>query len=344
MKTLTNEYCIKLAQKHNHQNPEELLKKLEDNLVLGYDVYHKGERVGVVFSLKQNGLFTFDAYNEGKDPSATWAMFKVGKEVMKELFDKHTCIIHTQHKIKEEAATLVSERLGFVETSRHEGIIIMAAGKMVRPHYKNMLLLSGGKDSCRLAYTMNFKNTLAFTYDQGFLSDIARENINRVLKDTGLNHMFYRANHYAHRLMMADFLAEKQQTMLDICSACSKGLLMEAIDMAKKLGIENVYTGFTKYTALAHNMSKEVEEIQCGVKVISPYKNKYDLKEVESFLKKRGFETDPLKTNCIFLKDIIKIHKERHGEHPFEVEAKLLAADGQITQDEFGYYILNNRS
>jgi len=67
--------------------------------------------------------------------------------------------------------------------------------------YDCLVGLSGGKDSSYLAYTLNQEhdlNVLAFTFDNGFLNDYARSNIELVVGKLGLDHFYHKIDWSIH--------------------------------------------------------------------------------------------------------------------------------------------------
>lgn len=70
--------------------------------------------------------------------------------------------------------------------------------------YDVMVGLSGGKDSTyvlyRLAKDFGLK-VLAVTYDNGFLTDFARENIKQIVDNLKIDHFFYEPNWESHRIL-----------------------------------------------------------------------------------------------------------------------------------------------
>jgi PP-loop superfamily ATP-utilizing enzyme len=195
--------------------------------------------------------------------------------------------------------------------------------------YDCLLCLSGGKDSCSLAFKLKEQGykVLAFTYDTGFLSDIAIQNVLKTVKILDLPHFMWRVESSLHGKIQQDYLDDPKQTMKDICTKCSSHIQGTAITIAKNMGIDKVVMGFTKQQQEANG--------EVSHKVINPYKKDYNLAEIEKLLKKHGIETNPIKTNCKFIKTIIKTDKKRTGENPFEREFKLLVRDGQLTKEQY---------
>jgi hypothetical protein len=68
--------------------------------------------------------------------------------------------------------------------------------------YDCLVGITGGKDSTYLAYQLKNKyrlNILAFTFDNGFLTDYARDNISQVVKKLDIDHIFYKVDWNIHK-------------------------------------------------------------------------------------------------------------------------------------------------
>jgi tRNA(Ile)-lysidine synthase TilS/MesJ len=199
--------------------------------------------------------------------------------------------------------------------------------------YDCLLCLSGGKDSCSLAFKLKEQGykVLAFTYDTGFLSDIAIQNVLKTVKILDLPHFMWRVESSLHGKIQQDYLDDPKQTMKDICTKCSSHIQGTAVAIAESMKIDKVVMGFTKQQQEANGGASP----RTKVEIVNPYQDEYNLAEIEKLLNKHGIETDPVKTNCKFIKTIIKTDKKRTGENPFEREFKLLVRDGQLTKEQY---------
>lgn len=86
--------------------------------------------------------------------------------------------------------------------------------------YDVVVGLSGGKDSTYVLLQMVKKynlNVAAVTFDNGFLSDFAKESISSTVKKLGVDHYYYKPNWNIHR----KFYKLAIQKMGDPCIACS---------------------------------------------------------------------------------------------------------------------------
>jgi amino acid adenylation domain-containing protein len=108
--------------------------------------------------------------------------------------------------------------------------------------YDAIVLLSGGKDStymlCRLA-EMDLK-MLAFTLDNGFISEGAKENIRRVVDSLGIDHIF------GQTPAMNAIFVESLQQYANVCNGCFKTLYTLAVNLAREKGIPGIITGLSR--------------------------------------------------------------------------------------------------
>ena len=100
--------------------------------------------------------------------------------------------------------------------------LIEKARVLKRP-YDCLVPLSGGKDSTYTLYLANRVyglKTLAITFDHGYLSGQARENIQNALKSCRADHLYYSVN----RLNSSQLFKVFAEKTADFCSACMRGI------------------------------------------------------------------------------------------------------------------------
>lgn len=197
--------------------------------------------------------------------------------------------------------------------------------------YDSLLMLSGGKDSCALAFQLKAEGqeVLAFTLDNSFLSEIGKSNIDKTLKILGMTGITFRpmAGEYQS-------LIDAHTSLLDTCTKCSLKTLFYALDMAKLYNIKKIYAGFTSYTSQAQALPMYKEQRIGDMTIIYPYVESYDMQAIKQLLLKHNIEYDPTKTNCIHIKDLIA----RDTQGCLEKEFNLLFKDKQMDLEEFNYY------
>ncbi len=108
--------------------------------------------------------------------------------------------------------------------------------------YDCLLLLSGGKDSTYALYQLvelGF-TPYAFTLDNGFISEGAKENIRRSVADLGVDHEF--ATTEAMNAIFRDSLERHS----NVCNGCYKTIYTLATTRAVELGIPLIVTGLSR--------------------------------------------------------------------------------------------------
>jgi len=105
-----------------------------------------------------------------------------------------------------------------------------------------MALLSGGKDSTymlgRLA-DMGLK-VLAFTLDNGYISEQAKANIRRVVTTLGVDHVF------GSTPAMNEIFVDSLKRHSNVCQGCFKTIYTLAMNTAKEKKIPFLFTGLSR--------------------------------------------------------------------------------------------------
>ncbi|MBE9066938.1 amino acid adenylation domain-containing protein [Leptolyngbya cf. ectocarpi LEGE 11479] len=108
--------------------------------------------------------------------------------------------------------------------------------------YDCMMLLSGGKDSTyALAQlvTMGFK-VFAFTLDNGYISEEAKDNIRRVVKTLDVDHQF------GTTPAMNDIFVDSLNRHCNVCNGCFKTIYTLSMQLAYGMGIPCIVTGLSR--------------------------------------------------------------------------------------------------
>jgi len=112
----------------------------------------------------------------------------------------------------------------------------------VQSEYDCMALLSGGKDSTymlgRLA-DMGLK-VLAFTLDNGYISEQAKANIRRVVTTLGVDHVF------GSTPAMNEIFVDSLKRHSNVCQGCFKTIYTLAMNTAKEKKIPFLFTGLSR--------------------------------------------------------------------------------------------------
>jgi tRNA(Ile)-lysidine synthase TilS/MesJ len=118
------------------------------------------------------------------------------------------------------------------------------------------MLYSGGKDStyslCRLV-DMGLR-VRAFTLDNGFISEEAKENIRRVTETLGVPVEF------ATTPAMAAIFRDSLMRFSNVCNGCFKTLYTLSLERARALGIPIIVTGLSRGQMFETRLSAEMFE------------------------------------------------------------------------------------
>ncbi|MDJ0579751.1 non-ribosomal peptide synthetase [Crocosphaera sp.] len=111
-----------------------------------------------------------------------------------------------------------------------------------RGEYDCLMLLSGGKDSTYVLYQlvgMGLK-VLTFTLDNGYISEQAKGNIQRVVESLNVDHIF--GNTPAMNKIFVDSL----QRHCNVCNGCFKTIYTLSMQLADEKGIPVIITGLSR--------------------------------------------------------------------------------------------------
>ncbi len=120
--------------------------------------------------------------------------------------------------------------------------------------YDCISLLSGGKDStyalCRLV-DMGLK-VLAFTLDNGYLSDEAKANIQRVVKTLRVDHI------YGSTPAMNEIFVDSLKRHANVCQGCFKTVYTLSMQEARQRGIRHIVTGLSRGQFFETRLTEEL--------------------------------------------------------------------------------------
>jgi len=108
--------------------------------------------------------------------------------------------------------------------------------------YDCIVMLSGGKDSTYMLYQLCALGLkpLAFTLENGFISTEAKDNIDRVVKALGVDHVYAATPH------MNAIFVDSLQRFANVCNGCFKTLYTLATNLAQEKKIGYVVTGLSR--------------------------------------------------------------------------------------------------
>ncbi len=120
--------------------------------------------------------------------------------------------------------------------------------------YDCLVLFSGGKDSTYMLYKMKDLGVkaLAFTLDNGFLSDEAMANIRRVVQMLGVDHVFGTTPH------MNEIFVDSLKQFSNVCNGCFKTIYTLAINLAHEKNIGYIVTGLSRGQLFETRLTEDV--------------------------------------------------------------------------------------
>lgn len=108
--------------------------------------------------------------------------------------------------------------------------------------YDALVPLSGGKDSTYVLYLAVRKyhlKVLTYTYDNGFMSDLAKRNINRTIKECGVDHVWVKPDQkLIHELYRTALLNSGE-----ICGVCGIGIERSMLKISEAWKIPIILVG-----------------------------------------------------------------------------------------------------
>lgn len=120
--------------------------------------------------------------------------------------------------------------------------ILRGARESSTGKYDCIVLFSGGKDSTyALARLVDMDlRILAYTLDNGYISEQAKDNISRVVEALGVDHVFGTTPHM--NAIFADSLTRHS----NVCNGCFKTLYTLSMNLARSEGIPCIVTGLSR--------------------------------------------------------------------------------------------------
>ena len=126
--------------------------------------------------------------------------------------------------------------------------------------YDCISLLSGGKDSTymlgRLA-DMGL-NVLAFTLDNGYISEEAKANIRRVVATLGVDHVF------GSTPAMNEIFVDSLKRHSNVCQGCFKTIYTLAMNLAKEKSIPFIITGLSRGQFFETRLTEDLFKQPCS--------------------------------------------------------------------------------
>lgn len=121
--------------------------------------------------------------------------------------------------------------------------------------YDCLVMLSGGKDSTASLYYSKIKyklNPLAFTFDHGFETEEAMENIKNAVEILGVDFLYFKTDFIKD--MFKKIIESKSKAV--ICHPCSIWYMQLTFEIAERYDIPIIIAGWTKGQSNAEVMTK----------------------------------------------------------------------------------------
>ncbi|WP_170608629.1 non-ribosomal peptide synthetase [Ruegeria arenilitoris] len=260
--------------------------------------------------------------------------------------------------ICEEYDTYKDRAQAYFKDESELGKLISRASQARTGDYDAIMLLSGGKDSTYAAYRLAeyTSRVLAVTLDNGYISEGAKANIQRITQDLGWLHRYLRTD------KMNQIFVDSLKTHSNVCQGCFKALYTLAFRTALSEGAPMIVTGLSRgqffetrltpdlfrssaptcaqldamvtqarktYHAEDDALSRllETQDLQDGqfldqIQVLDIYRyTDVPVSDIYNFLKMRTAWVRPddtgRSTNCLINDVGIHLHKAREGFHNY---------------------------
>ena len=130
----------------------------------------------------------------------------------------------------------------------------LLTSKKGRSEYDCLSLLSGGKDSTYILaklISMGLR-VLAFTLDNGYISDQAKANIDRIVRKLGVDHM------YGETSQMNKIFVDSLHRHANVCNGCFKTIYTLSTKVALEKNIPFVVTGLSRGQFFETRLTEEL--------------------------------------------------------------------------------------
>lgn len=241
--------------------------------------------------------------------------------------------------------------------------------------YDVLALISGGKDSTYMLYQLVEMGlrVLAFTLDNGYISDAAKANIRRVTEALGVDHV------YGTTPFMNAIFTDSLRQFANVCNGCFKTLYTLAVNTAREYGIKAIVTGLSRGQFFETRLTEElftgddfsIDQIDSAIAAmrqayhqrddlisrslqVDVFRDRaifediafidfyrycnVDLREIYGFLETRGLWVRPpdtgRSTNCLINEVGIYVHQRKRGFHNYALPYSWDVRLGHKTRDE----------
>jgi len=132
--------------------------------------------------------------------------------------------------------------------------LILTENKEHNRSYDCLSLLSGGKDSTYILaqlVSMGLR-VLAFTLDNGYISDQAKSNINRIVEKLGVDHIYGKTPH------MNEIFIDSLNRHQNVCNGCFKTIYTLSTKIALEKEIPYIVTGLSRGQFFETRLTEEL--------------------------------------------------------------------------------------
>lgn len=131
---------------------------------------------------------------------------------------------------------------------------ILTKNEKNNPNYDCLTLLSGGKDSTYILAQlvgMGLK-VLAFTLDNGYISEQAKDNIRRIVDRLGVDHIYGQTEH------MNEIFVDSLKRHHNVCNGCFKTIYTLSTKIAMEKQIPFIVTGLSRGQFFETRLTEEL--------------------------------------------------------------------------------------
>ncbi len=135
-----------------------------------------------------------------------------------------------------------------------ELVRVLTSKRVQNSKYDCISLLSGGKDSTYvLARLVNMGlNVLAFTMDNGYISDQAKANVDRIVTKLGVDHVYGETPH------MNEIFVDSLHRHHNVCNGCFKTIYTLSTQIALEKEIPFIVTGLSRGQFFETRLTEEL--------------------------------------------------------------------------------------
>ena len=171
--------------------------------------------------------------------------------------------------------------------------------------YDCLVMCSGGKDSTSALYYMKRRyklNPLAFTFDNGFETKEAMENVRKAVQTLGVDFLFFKTDFMKD--MFSKILKTKSKAV--ICHPCSIWYMQLTFDIAARYNIPIIIAGWTKGQS-----SKQPVMSKCGCNINQPEYASM-AKATKEFLKNHARNSSKYRDFPDSMEEVLTRSKKKH--------------------------------